>query len=555
MIKTLKNEELLKKVYTLKEVIEYAAEKHKNNIAIKYYDSNKNIEDKSYIDLKNDVEVMSSYLINNKLNKSNIAIIGDISYEWIVSYYAIASSGAVVVPIDKELSAKDIMDLLVRIDAKCIFFGKTSRRKIEEIVCNLNTIEKLISLQYLENYETVSEILKEKKNDKVSKVFIKPDDLASIVFTSGTTGKSKGVMLTHRNLCEDLMYSYYLVGREGNEATVPILPVYHMFEITTGIQCPIYIGFTICIGKGIKYITKSIEEFKPTILTLVPLVVEMLHKNIWMEARKRNKDSKLKFALKVSRFFRHFGIDLRRILFKDIIENFGGRLHTIVCGGAPLRKELEEEFNEFGITLLNGYGITECAPVLSCNMRDHIKSGSVGQPLKEFCEIKIIDGEIYVKGDIIMKGYYNDRESTKEAFKDGWFKTGDIGYLDEDGYLFITGRKKNLIILDNGENVSPEELEDIFIKSDFVKEIVVYADENNSKNQISAFIVPDKDYFKKNQIEDIEGVINKEVASINRTLPYYKRVQIVNIREEEFVKTSTGKVKRHEIRKEELNDR
>lgn len=539
--------ELLKKVYTLKELIEFAADKYKNKAAVKYFGSNKKVKSKSYIDLRNDVDLMSTYLIKNRINKENIAIIGDVNYEWIVSYYSIVSSGAVVVPIDKELSAKDITDLLIRINAKCVFFGKTCRKKVEEIRKNIKSIEKYISLQPNENYESVKDILKCMYGEEILNYSVEADDLASIVFTSGTTGKSKGVMLTHRNLCEDLMYSYYLVGREDNTATIPILPVYHMFEITTGIQCPIYIGFTICIGKGIKYITKSIEEFKPSILTLVPLVVEMLDKRIWMEARKRKKYSKLRKALKLSKFLRRFEIDVRKILFKDIIEMFGGNLHTIVCGGAPLRKELEEEFNEFGITLLNGYGITECSPVLSCNMRGQVKSGSVGRPLKEFCEIKVVDEEILVKGDIVMKGYYNDEKSTNEAFSGEWFKTGDIGYLDKDGYLFITGRKKNLIILDNGENVSPEELEDVFIKSDLIKEIVVYGGKNNTKNQISAIIVPDNDYIQKNSISDIEGTLNKEIEEINKSLPHYKRIQIINVRDEEFVKTSTGKVKRHEI--------
>ncbi|URZ01278.1 AMP-dependent synthetase/ligase [Clostridium felsineum] len=538
-------------VSTMKQLIEYASDKYKDKPAVKYM-NNGEVASISYLELKRDVDLVARYLCKQNMQKKNIAILAGASYEWIVTLYGIATCGGVTVPIDTGLSVSEIIILLKKADIKCIFYDKLHNSKILEIKKQVPSIKLCYCLQDEGGAESVHTILERAANLNMELPEVKADDLACIVFTSGTTGSSKGVMLTHRNLCDNMICSYYLVGYEDNTATIPLLPVHHMFEFTTGIQTVIFVGTPICIGRGVKYLNESIQTFKPSVLILVPMILEALHKRIWMEARKSGKEKQLKKVVKLSRFCMKFGIDLRKKLFKDIIAMFGGNLHTIVCGGAPLTKELEQEFNDFGITLLNGYGITECSPVVAVNMRGTSRSGSVGVTSPEpYCKVKIQDGEILVSGSIVMKGYYNESELTEKVFDGEWLKTGDLGYFDKDGFLFITGRRKSLIILDNGENVSPEELEEKIARYDLVKEVMVYAKRNKMKMEITALVVPDKKYVEENQIENIRAEVEKEIKKINAGLPYYKRIQVVEMQDKDLVKTTTGKVKRFMLERKE----
>lgn len=549
-MKLVKREQSMKNIQydyikSMRELIDYAAEKYKDKPAIQYIVKDEVIS-KSYNELRLDVYSLSSFLYNQDIQQKNIAILGDISYQWVVSYYGIVCCGAVVVPIDKQLPIEDVIILLSKAKVKCVIFDKIYEKYINMIQSRLPDIECFISMNETSEYKTLAEILSMDKLSYNDKFTVNGDSLASIVFTSGTTGSSKGVMLTHKNICDNMICCYYFLGLYGFKTTIPLLPVHHMFEFTVGIQYSIYVGMTICIGKGIKYIKKSIDLFKPDFLILVPQILEMFHKQIWMEANKNKQDKKLKIAMTISKCLLAIGIDIRKKLFKNIQDFFGGNLRVIASGGAPLRDELVQEFLCFGITLINGYGITECSPVVSCNFVDDIKLGSIGRVApKEYCKVKIVDGEILVSGSIVMKGYYDDPQSTAEVFDGEWLKTGDIGHIDSKGYLFITGRKKNLIILDNGENVSPEELELYYKQLDLVKEIMVYEKKNKKNQVIAATIVPDYEYAQKNGIDDIKGTLENEIAKMNNNLPNYKKVQLIEIKEEEFIKTTTGKIKRY----------
>lgn len=530
-------------ISTTKDLIEYAAIKYRNNPAVKFL-SDDEVIIKSYVELRDDVDSFV-HCFYSQINQKNVALIGEVSYGWIVTCYGIMSSKAVYVPVDPALNADDIVDLLHRIDAEYVFFSPKLHKKIEQLREKYSDLAKYISTEPYQGYDDIFSLKKNISKLEVGNIEINKDDLAAIVFTSGTTGRSKGVMLSHKNLCDAVIVSYYLICRQRYEAIIPILPVHHMFEFTTGIQTPIYVGVPICIGKGIKDISQSIQRFQPSILLLVPMVVDTLHKKIWNEAKNQKKDKKLKVAIKLSKLLMSLHIDIRRQLFQDIHAQFGGRLNTIVCGGAPLRKELEDEFNCFGITLLNGYGITECSPVVSCNMHKNHKSGTVGIPAPSpYCEVKNVDGEIWIKGSIVTKGYYKDEENTNKSFSNGWFKTGDIGNLNKDGYLSITGRKKNLIIMDNGENVSPEELEDKFSIVEGIKQIVVYPKITAGKQYIAAKIVLDDTISNKLEFKQ---VVLDELKKTNDKLTNYKRVQEFEIQEEEFITTTTGKVKRYLI--------
>jgi long-chain acyl-CoA synthetase len=333
--------------------------------------------------------------------------------------------------------------------------------------------------------------------------------------------------------------------RPGDKV-IPVLPPHHIFEVTVGILSPFYYGGTLCFGGGLKYILPNIKFFKPSILILVPMVVEGIYKRISIEISKKGKEKQFSQAVKISNFLRRFHIDLRRLLFKDIHENFGGNLRILACGGAPLEPELVKKFDEFGIALLNGYGITECPPVVSCSMVRHNRIGAAGLVApKPYCEVKIMDDEIWVRGAIVTKGYFNDEEATAEAFADGWFKTGDLGYVDDDGYLFITGRKKNLIILADGNNISPEELEAHLEKLPLVKTAFVCGKKHTGRIVITACIHPDYEYASAGGITDIEAEIEREVAKINSLFPPHKKIQRIEVSEDDFAKTALGKVKRH----------
>ncbi|WP_164473143.1 AMP-binding protein [Clostridium sp. E02] len=534
-------------IKTLKDVITFAAENYGGKPAVKWQNGI-TIEERSYFQLRSDVCKIATYLKELDLNKGHIAIIGDMSYEWIVSFYGISCSSAVVIPIDKQLSNEDITHLLRKSDADCLIYDTSHKSGlIEYLQKNIESL-KFISIIESNEFPNVPDIIKSSENTDSHLSELEQDSLAAIVFTSGTTGTSKGVRLTHKNMCSGLIVSCHFAGKSDFSTTIPILPTYHMYEITTGIQSVIVIGCTICIGRGLKYITQSMKQYKPTLLILVPMIVEMMHKLIWAEAKKAGKEKKLKKLIVIAKLLNRLGIDLRRNLFKSVLDIFGGEILTIVCGGAPLSADLMEEFQCFGIQVNYGYGITECSPVVASNMPGHNKPGSVGVIVPfPYGMVKILNDEILVRGPIVTSGYYNDPKATEESFVNGWYRTGDLGYIDKNNNLYITGRIKNLIILDNGENVSSEELEAIFGEVPLVKEVVIHALNNKERLLLTATVYPDELYIKENSIMDVQGELEKEFFQINSNLPPYKRVQLIRLRNAEFEKTSSGKIKRHLI--------
>jgi long-chain acyl-CoA synthetase len=319
-----------------------------------------------------------------------------------------------------------------------------------------------------------------------------------------------------------------------------------MFCLTANILTGFYLGVSLCFGGGLKYISDNLKYFKPSVIVAVPLIVDSIYKRIRIEAKKGGRERKLKRAIYMSNILRKIKIDIRKILFKEVLNYFGGDLNVIVCGGAFLEPDLVTKYDEFGISLRNGYGITECSPVIACNVKKRIKIDSVGLIAPSpYCDIKIIDGEICIKGSIVMDGYYNDQTSTKEVFVNGYFKTGDTGYIDEDNYLYITGRKKNLIILSDGNNISPEELENHLEKIPLVKSVIVCAKKQASNTIIVAQIFPDYDYIAETDCIDVEKGLNEEIKKVNDGLPPHKKIQRMEIVETDFQKTALGKVKRY----------
>ncbi len=545
---------------------ENVAKKYPDRIAFSYKKSpkDKDTVKVTYAEARDYIRHMGTELIHMGLSNKHVALIGESSYKWICSYFCLMSIGAVVVPIDKDLPVDEIAGILNFSDCEFIVYSKHTEGKLQQIkgkTLKVNTyicmskakIDGAVELFDIvakgrERYKNGDNIYYSNKLDR--------DRLATIVFTSGTTGKGKGVMLSQKNIVSDMTQGMYLFAITPK--TMNVLPPHHTFGSTVNFVGHYSQGSEIYISSGLKYIAEEIKEQQPSHLVLVPLFVETLYKKMWQGAEKAGRAKTLRQLIKISDFLRKCGIDVRRKLFSSVLDAFGGKLELIICGGAYLNQEIIDTFESLGITVLNGYGITECSPLISCNRNKYKKKGSVGVPiLGETVKIKDPDangeGEICVKGPNVMMGYYKDTEATEAAFDDeGYFKTGDYGRLDEDGWLYITGRLKNLIILSNGKNVYPEEIEAEISKVFGVNECIVYAGESRSqqsKEVIVAEIYPDLDTLRDKGIHDVQEYFEEEIKRINSRMVSYKAVKKIKIREEEFQKNTSKKILRFAIDK------
>mgnify|MGYP003471590431 CR=1 FL=1 len=544
---------------------ENVAAKYPNKIAYSFKENPHKpaVTRKTFAETKDYIVAMGTGLIAEGVREKHIAIIGEASYNWVTSYYATMSIGAVTVPVDKELPAEDIKSILESAECDFVIYSSVIDAKLQTIYPELTRKPVLICLSKTTNLEGVKMLedivsagkqLFDNGDNSYYDYDLDPDKLASIVFTSGTTGKGKGVMLTQTNIVSDMtqgMYNFQITPK-----TLCVLPPHHTFGSTVNFVGHYAQGAEVYISNGLKYILNELKEEKPSHLILVPLFVETFYKRIWATAEKQGKDKLLRTMIKASNGMRKVGIDLRKKLFASVTSSFGGNLEMIICGGAALNQDIIDTFEGIGITILNGYGITECAPLISCNRNEYRKAGSVGTPIIGE-QVKIADpdengeGEICVKGPNVMIGYYNNPEATAAAFdEEGYFKTGDFGRLDEEGWIYITGRLKNLIILSNGKNVYPEEIETEISRIYGVNEVVVYEGLNkdgSSKDCIVAEIYPDFDGLKDHGIADPQQYFKDGVNEINKRSAPYKKVQIVKIRNEEFEKNTSKKIVRFKI--------
>ena len=560
----------------MRSLVEEAAQNFPDSIAISYKENywDKEVKKVTFTQWRDDVRNLGTALISHSLREQNIAIVGENSYGWCCSFFGVMAIGSVTVPVDKELPIEDIDGIITTTGCKAVIFGKASEGKIKEILQNggLKTVETLIPIAQVSKIEesdldgkaliSLSELQKKGSglyaggNDSYYDYKIDVNKLASIVFTSGTTGKGKGVMLTQANIGLDMTLGMY--NFDITRKTLHVLPPHHTFGSTVNYVGHLSQGCEVYISSGIKHVSDEIREQQPTHLILVPAFLEVMNRKIWTTARKSGKEGILKAMMKVSDLLRKVGIDLRKKLFASVLSAFGGKLELIICGGAKLDEEIINTFDSLGITILNGYGITECSPLISANRNEYRKPGSVGTPILA-CRVKIDnpdengEGEICVKGPNVMMGYYNNPEATAEVFdKDGFFHTGDYGKLDEEGWIYITGRKKNLIILSNGKNVYPEEIEADLQKVEGVAEVVVYAGESRvqkDKITIVAEIFPDADLLKDKGITDMQAYFEDHVKSLNAKMPPYNAVKRVKLRDSEFQKNTSRKITRFNIDK------
>lgn len=496
-----------------------------------------------------------------------VALIGGVSPEWIFSYFALMSVGAVTVPIDKDLPAADAASILNSAECEFVLYASALRDKIAEIRSLVPTLSVLVEMGEeaapdAVNLQTVRERGAERCAAGDTAYYdyeIDPDRLASIVFTSGTTGKGKGVMLSVTNICSDMEQGMYLF--QITYRSMVVLPPHHTFGSTVNIVGHYAQGCELYLSSGLKYIMRELQEFRPTHLILVPLFVETFYKRILSTAEKSGKLGELQKLIRFSEGLRKTGVDLRKTLFKSVTKNFGGELEMIICGGAVLHQDIIDFFDAVGITILNGYGITECAPLISANRNEYRKNGSVGLPILGG-HVRILDpdengeGEIAYRGPNVMLGYYKDPDATAAAIDaDGYFRTGDYGKVvpeGDDQWIYITGRLKNLIIFSNGKNVYPEEIETDIQDVYGVSEVVVYAGESKSQPQkevIVAEIFPDYDALKLRGIDNVQEFFEKAIRQINQKNVSYKAVGKIKIRKTEFPKNTSKKITRFSIDK------
>ncbi len=560
----MKNMKLHEKVEfaNVRELVEWAAEQYGEKNAYSYREDphKAEITKVTFRQLRNDVRALATSLIEMGCPGKHCVVIGKFSYDWAVSYFALLSVGAVLVPMDRDWLAPDLADTAQKADIAYLFCDADIADKAEYIAQNTKLCAAPVYLRKKEGNDSLTALIKAgsekfaRNSDLFFSTRLNPNKLSLLVFTSGTTGKGKGVMLSQNAILSDL--SDVIQYIDFSDKTVGVLPPHHTYGSSVMLIGHMMIGSEIYISAGLRYVQKELREQKPGHLVLVPLYLETFYRKIQANIKEQGKEALVARMIKASNAMRKTGIDVRKKLFGSIRAAFGGEVKMIISGGAPINPEILSFFEAIGISTLNGYGITECAPIVAVNRSRHVVPGSVGNVL-DIDTVKIREpnsdgeGEICVKGSNVMLGYYKDDDATLDAFdNDGYFKTGDYGKLDKDGVLYITGRKKNLIILSNGKNVYPEEIEKDLIAVPGVIDIIVYEGQSRrgmEHNAIVAEIYPDKEYIEKNNITNIEAHLKKYIDAYNKGAVPYKKIGVLKVRQDEFPKNTLRKIMRFKL--------
>lgn len=541
----------------IKQMICYVTKEYSDNRAFILKDtvekdvSYKNITFKDFFE---DINNLGTALYNLGLKDKKIAIISKNRYEWILSYTTILLGNMVAIPLDKGLTEIEIINSVERTAPDAIIFDSAHKEVIEKLK-NSSKINQYISMESEEGELSIQELIKfgkasRKTNSEFENVQIDNDKTSVLCFTSGTSSKSKIVELSHRNIASNIVSLNRSEDFRETDVNLAFLPFHHMFG-STGALFVLSFGGATAFPDGLRYIAQNLKEYKVSVFIGVPLLIESMHKKIMKEIEKQKKTKLIKVAKKVTNVVPF----LKRKIFKPIIDQLGGNLRLIINGAAAIDPDVWKSFNEMGIKVLQGYGLTETSPVVAAENFKHSKKGSIGLPMPGV-KVKIFDknelgiGELAVKGPNVMKGYYQNEEANKAVFRDGWFLTGDLAYIDKSGYIFITGRKKNVIVLKNGKNIYPEELENLVNKIPLVKESMVFGLPKNDDMLVSVKIQYDDEYAKEkypNENEKgLEKIIWEKIKEINQTMPTYKYIKNLVVTKEEFIKTTTAKIKRFE---------
>ena len=556
------------------QVVNEAIEKYPESVAFTI----KNKEEKetkyryvTYKELGEEINSLGTELIRLGLKNKRIAVIGKNSYEWALGYLTVLNGVGIVIPLDKGLPKQEIELSLQRSGADAIIFDESNADIIQEIRAGKQTkVATYISMGSSTKYgfNSMNKLIKEGKklvdsgDRSYIDVEIDNEKMNIILFTSGTTSLAKAVMLSHKNIASNITAMNAMVKFCSTDVNMAFLPFHHTFG-STGLLMMLNKGVNNVFCDGLRHVQENLKEYKVSVFVCVPLILEAMHRKIMQKVEKQGKTKLIEKGKKISKALLKVNIDMRRKIFKEIIDNLGGSLRLIISGAAGIDKKVAEDFNAFGITTIQGYGLTETSPVLCAENCKNIKYGSVGFPLYNV-EMKIDEpdekgiGEVIAKGPNVMMGYYDNQEATDEVIKDGWFYTGDLGYIDKKGYIFITGRKKNVVVLKNGKNIYPEELEVLINQLPYVEENIVFGYPKDDDLILCAKIVYNKDYIKEKYSDisqkDLENIIWEDVKKINSTLTNYKHIKKIIITDEPMIKTTTAKIKRFEEIKKILDN-
>ena len=575
-------------INNFKELISATVERFPNNIAYKFKKnfgkSNECVIEKTYKQIEKEIKCFSTALLNLGLENKKVAIIGNNRYEWCVSYLAVTTGNMIIVPLDKALPEKEIENLVEISGAEVVIFEnkyssvfekiRQAENKKLEIFINMDYEKEKNGVLAFQELVNQGERLIGEGNDDYNKIDIDNDKLSVLLFTSGTTSQPKGVMLSQKNICSNVTATSKLAKMYPDDVLLSFLPLHHTFECTITFLYGFYCGVTVAFCDGLKYIAKNLVEYKVSVIVAVPLVLEAMYKKIENGIEKSGKTKLVKIMGKISNFlYKYLHIDIRRKLFKSVIDQLGGRVRILYFGAAAMNKTVIDGYNTFGIATIQGYGLTETSPLLAAESDKQKRPGSVGRNPYNV-QLKIIDedgneiglakgsdevqmntqeenkiGEIVAKGPNVMLGYYNNENETNKVLKDGWFYTGDLGYFDKDGFLYITGRKKEVIVLKNGENVYPSDIEFLVNRLSYVQESILFPRENSKKElALGIKIVYDdeqiKEKFGEKSSEEYEKLVWEDIKEINKTLPVFKRIKELILTTEPLEKTTTQKIKR-----------
>lgn len=552
----------VKEFKNIREIINNSIEKYPENKAFIIKNKDKNKEkytNITYREFGEQINSLGSALINKGLKNKHIAVISPNRYEWALTYYAVLNGTGILVPLDKGLPDSEIESLLQRSHSNAVVFDKKYEEIMKQIKENKTTnVTEFICMDENDTFTSINELLTEGKEllNKGYREFldakINEEKMSIILFTSGTTSASKAVMLSHKNIASNL---YALNSAEkiyDTDVNLAFLPFHHTFG-STGLLFFLSNGATNVFCDGIRHIQSNLKEYKVTTFVCVPLLLEAMYKKIMKEIEKKGKEKLIKRIIPITNFLLKFKIDIRRKVFKDVIDSLGGNIRFIVSGASGIDKKVAKGFNDFGILTVQGYGLTETSPVLSAENENCIRYGSIGYPMVNV-EIKIDNpneegiGEIIARGPNVMLGYYKNEEATNEVMVDGWFHTGDLAYQDKDGYIFVAGRKKNVIVLKNGKNIYPEELEILINDLPYIEESMVFGMPKEDDLVVSAKIVYNKEFKEKNNYtqEELKEKIWQDIKEINKELPTYQHIKNIIVTDEPMIKTTTAKVKRYE---------
>ena len=568
----MKKEKNVKEFNNIKEIIYNSANIYADDIAfiIKHQEGkSKTYENITYKSLLEQINFLGTKLFDMGLKNKRIAVLGRNRYEWVLGHLTNLLGGIISIPLDKDLQIDELENSLIRSKADAIYFDEKYIEKIEEIKSRNNTnIKNYICMSKLTGYDDIHTLKEEGKklledgNKEYISTKIDENAMNILLFTSGTTSKSKAVMLSQKNIASNIYAMQKVEDIRSTDSNLAFLPMHHIFGSTCLIMM-LACGVKTSFPDGLRYVSQNLKEYEVSVFVGVPLLVEAIYNKIVKEIDKQGKTKLIKMAIKISNFLLKFHIDIRRKLFKQIIDQLGGKMRFVISGGAPLDPKVQKGFIDLGIDMVQGYGLTETSPVIAAENKFKARNGSIGVPMENLT-IEIVNkdenniGELRVKGPNVMLGYYENEEETNKVLKDGWFHTGDLGYIDKDGFIFITGRQKNMIVLKNGKKIFPEEIETLVNRIDLVEECMVFGmpdevDKNDIK--LSVKVVYNKEEVKQQygdiSFDEIKNIIWDRIKNeVNTTVPRYKHIMNMILTDKELIKTTTKKVKRNEELKE-----